>query len=185
MKWLYVLTKAMYFPGTFMKGFWEHLTCRALRIPIYAADRYVNRNILSGHVSMTPAETPGKAFFACFLPSVLNFLVGFPAFAAGVVTLGFLGVDVIDPMSGQFCPPFVLYVLLYLFGASFLCNLFPYLEDIRHAVHLLYGKNSTISIVGKVFAFLPTALLTVGAYLERYCVTWFLSVGFLVYWIVR
>lgn len=184
MKWIYVLTKAMYFPGTFMKGFWEHLTCRILHIPIYAADRYVSRNVLSGHVSMTPAQTPAKAFFACLLPTVMNCIVGLPAFAAGTVTLGFLGVDVIDPLSGSFCPLFVLYCLLYLFGASFMCSLFPYTEDIRHAWTSVYGKDSQVSVLGKVFAFLPSCILAAGAYLEKYCVTWFLSVGFLVYWIL-
>lgn len=185
MKWVYILTKAMYFPGTFLKGFWEHAVCRTLRIPTAEVKHYVSQTMYSGHVSMTPATKPSRAFFACFLPSVMNFLIGFPIFSAGAVTLGFLGVDVIDPMTGQFCPPFVLYVVLYLLGASFLCNLFPYIEDIRHATRCIYGKDSSIGNVGKVFAFLPTAILTAGAYLERYCVTWFLSVGLLVYWIVR
>ena len=115
---LYALTKAVYFPGTFLKAFWEHLACRIFGVPVYAADAYISRSELSGHVSMLPPETPAKSFFVCFLPGVVNFLIGFPAFAAGVLTLGFMGVDVIDPMSGSFCPMFVVYILLYLFGAS-------------------------------------------------------------------
>ena len=184
MTWLYVLTKTVFFPGTFLKAFWEHLTCRALHVEIYAADTYLSRNRLCGHVSMFPAPTARKSFFVCFLPGLLNFLVGFPAFAAGVLTLGFMGVDVIDPLTGKFCPLFILYVLLYLFGASCLCSLFPYTEDALHMRQMHYGKDSTASAVGKAFAFLPACIMTVGAYLEKFCVTFFVAVAFLVYWIL-
>ena len=184
MKWLYVIAKAVYFPGTFLKAFWEHLSCRTLGVPIYAADTYIAKNVLSGHVSMIPAETPTKSFFVCFLPSLISFIIGFPAFAAGALTLGFLGVDVIDPMSGKFCPMFVVYVLLYLFGASCLCSVFPYTQDAQHLWHMHFGKDSRVSPARKVFAFLPACILTGGAYLERYGVTFLLSLGLLVYWIV-
>ena len=181
---LYVLVKAICFPGTFLKAFWEHLSCRTLGVPIYAADTYISGNILSGHISMIPAETPGKSFFVCFLPSLVNFLIGFPAFAAGVLTLGYLGVDVIDPVSGKFCPMFIVYVLLYLFGSSCLCNLFPYTQDALHMWRMHFGKTGQAGMVRKVFAFLPICILTGGAYLERFCVTFLASVALLVVWIV-
>lgn len=184
MTWLYVLTKTIFFPGSFLKGFWEHVTCRLLGVDIYAADTYLPRNQLCGHVAMIPPLGAGKSFLVCFLPTILNLSLGFPAFAAGVVTLGFMGVDVIDPMSGKFCPLFILYVVLYLFGASCLCSLFPYGEDVTHLWRTLYGSDSKASGVGKVLAFLPTVVMTAGAYLEKYCVTFFVSIAFLIYWIV-
>lgn len=184
MTWLYVIAKAVYFPGTFLKAFWEHLSCRTLGIPIYAADTYISKNVLSGHVSMIPAETPAKSFLVCLLPSMLNFLIGFPAFATGVVTLGFLGVDVIDPMSGQFCPLFIVYILLYLFGSACLCSMFPYTQDAQHMWHMHFGKNSNVNPVRKIFAFLPACILTGGAYLERYGITFLASLAALVFWIV-
>ncbi len=184
MTWLYVLTKTVFFPGTFLKGFWEHVTCRLLGVQIYAADTYLSRNRLCGHVYMLPAPTAARSFFVCFLPGFLNLFLGFPAFVVGVVTLGFMGVDVIDPLTGTFCPLFILYVLLYLFGASCMCSLFPYVDDVRHLRQMLYGKDSKASAVGKVFAFLPTCVMTAGAYLEKYSVTFFVTVAFLVYWIV-
>ena len=184
MTWLYVLTKTIYFPGTFLKGFWEHVTCRLLGIDIYAADTYLSRNRLCGHVSMIPPLSAGKSFFACFLPMILNLSLGFPAFVAGVLTLGFMGVDVIDPITGKFCPMFILYVVLYLFGASCLCSMFPYTEDVRHLWRTHYGKDSTASGAGKVFAFLPAVVMTAGAYLEKYSVTFFVTVACLVYWIL-
>ena len=184
MTWLYVLTKTIYFPGSFLKGFWEHVTCRLLGVEIYAADTYLSRNRLCGHVSMVPAPGAGKSFFACFLPMLLNLSLGFPAFATGAVTLGFMGVDVIDPMSGKFCPLFILYVVLYLFGASCLCSIFPYTEDALHLWRMLYGSDSKATAAGKILAFLPTCVMTIGAYLEKYCVTFFVSIALLVYWIV-
>ena len=184
MTWLYVLTKTIFFPGAFLKGFWEHVTCRLLGVEIYAADTYLSRNRLCGHVSMLPEPNAAKSFFACFLPMLLNFSLGFPAFACGILTLGFMGVDVIDPLTGKFCPLFILYVLLYLFGASCMCSLFPYTEDVRHLWRTHYGSDGTASGVGKVLAFLPTCLMTVGAYLEKYSVTFFITVAFLVFWIL-
>ena len=184
MTWLYVLSKTIYFPGTFLKGFWEHLICRLFGVQIYAADAYITRNRLCGHVSMLPAPTAAKSFFVCFLPMLLNLLVGLPAFAGGALTLGYMGVDVIDPLSGSFCPLFLVYVLLYLFGASCLCSLFPYTEDAVHLWRMHYGRESKASSAGKIFAFLPACLMTAGAYLEKYSVPFLASVAFLVYWIV-
>ena len=184
MTFLYILTKTIFFPGTFLKGFWEHVTCRMLGVEIYAANSYLSRNRLCGHVSMVPAPTAAKSFFVCFLPGFLNFFLGFPAFAVGVVTLGFMGVDVIDPLTGKFCPLFILYVLLYLFGASCMCSLFPCTEDARHLWRTHYGSESTASAAGKIFAFLPTCVMTVGAVLEKFSVTFFVCIAFLIYWIL-
>ena len=181
---LYVIAKAVYFPGTFLKGFWEHLACRILGVPIYAADTYFSKNALSGHVSMIPAETAAKSFFVCFLPSLANFLLGMPAFAVSVMTLGFMGVDVIDPMSGKFCPMFIVYVLLYLFGASCLCSLFPYTEDARNMWRMHFGRGSDVGAVRRALAFLPACFLTGGAYLERSGIPFLVSIGLLVYWIL-
>ncbi len=184
MTWLYVLTKTIFFPGTFLKGFWEHVTCRLVGVDIYAADTYLSRNRMCGHVSTIPSPSALKSFCVCFLPGFMNFFLGFPAFAVGVITLGFLGVDVIDPLTGKFCPLFILYVLLYLFGASCLCSLFPCTEDTNHLRQVIYGKDSKASGAGKVFAFLPTCVMTLGAYLEKYSVTFFVTVALLVYWIL-
>ena len=181
---LYVFSKAVYFPGSFTKAFFEHLFCRLFGVNIYAADHYITRNALSGHVAMLPAETPSKSFFVCFLPMLCNLFFGFPAFAAGVLTLGFMGVDVIDPLSGLFCPLFIVYCLLYLFGASFLCSLFPYTEDAVHMWKMLYSKDSTASLSGKIFAFLPACLLVAGAYLEKYAIPFLASVAYLVFLIL-
>lgn len=184
MKLLYTLAKAVYFPGTFMKGFFEHITCRLLGVKIYAADRYVTRTPLSGHVSMISPEQPYKSFFVCLLPFLGNLLIGLPAFALGVLTLGYMGVDVIDPLSGTFCPMFPVYCLLYLFGSACLCNLFPYHEDAAHMWKMLFGKDDQHHPIGKVLCFIPASLLTGGAFLERYSITFLLSLGLLVYWIV-
>lgn len=181
---LYALTKAIYFPGTFLKAFWEHLACRIFGVPIYDADAYLSRSTLSGHVSMIPSESAAKSFFVCLVPGVANLLIGFPAFAGGILTLGFMGVDVIDPMSGQFCPMFVVYVLLYLFGASCLCSVFPYIPDVLHIWQMYFGKESRVSAVRKAAVLLPAGVMTLGAYLERYCITFFATLALLIYWIM-
>ena len=184
MKWLYVLSKYVYFPGSFLKAFWEHLTCRNLRVPIADADTYFGSGYACGHVEPLTPDTPGRCFWLCMLPGIGNLMLGIPAFIAGCVTLGYLGVDVIDPMSGKFCPLFLVYVLLYLFGASCLCSLFPRTEDARQMWRALYGRDSAAHPAGKVFAFLPAVFVSAGAYLERTTIPFLLSVGVLVYWIL-
>lgn len=184
MTWLYVLYKTLYFPGTFLRGFWEHLSCRLLGVPIRSVDAYITRNRLCGHVPKVPDDSAAKNFFVCLLPGIANLLVGFPALAAGVLTLGYMGVDVIDPLTGKFCPMFVVYVLLYLFGASCLCSLFPYTGDALHMWRQYFGRGSSEGIAAKILAFLPACVLTAGAYLEKYAVTFLVSVALLAYWIL-
>ena len=184
MKWLYVLSKFVYFPGSFLKALWEHLTCRNLQIPIADADAYFGKGYDCGHVQMLPPDSAKKCFAACLLPGIGNLLFGLPAFAAGCFALGYLGVDVIDPLTGSFCPLFPVYVLIYLFGASCLCSLFPRVRDAKHMWRSLYRKCGDASVAGKVFAFLPAGFLTAGAYLERSALPFLVSLGLLVYWIM-
>lgn len=184
MSFLYSLTKAVFFPGTYIKAFFEHIICRLLGIKIYAADSYISKNVLSGHVAAVSPESSGKSFFFCLLPGILSFIVGFPAIFVGTLTLGYLGIDVIDPISGSFSPMFIVYCLIFLFGASFFNSLFPYTEDAAHMWKVLYGKNSKANITEKIFAFIPSCIIVAGSYLERYCVSFAIYIGVLVYWIL-
>ena len=100
------------------------------------------------------------------------------------MTLGYLGIDVVDPVSGAFSPMFIVYCLVYLFGASFFNSLFPYTEDAVHMWKMIYGKESKTNFVGKIFAFIPSVIIVIGAFVERYCISFLLYTGVLVYWIV-
>jgi len=168
MKTIYVISKWLTLPGAFMKGLFEHISCRLLGLKIYDADRYVKNNMLSGHVYMLPAEGAGRSFFACFLPGLLNFLFGIGSYAAALTTLGYLGVRYTDAYSQSTNPVmFTTYCFLLWFGVSFMCNLFPYKDDIAHAWALLYGKESTAGGFAKVIFFIPAVIMKVGAALER------------------
>ncbi len=184
MKWLYVLAKYVYFPGSFLKALWEHLTFRNLQVPIADADTYFGKGYHCGHVQCLLSDDARKSFFACLLPGIGNLLLGLPAFAAGCVALGYLGVDVIDPLEHTFCPLFPVYVLLYLFGASCLCSLFPRVQDARHMWKSLYGRQSSASGMLKALAFLPAGGLSVGAFLERSSVLFLATLALLIYWIM-
>ena len=181
---LYSLTKAVFFPGTYMKAFFEHIICRILGINIYSADSYISKNVLSGHVSALPSDTAGKSFFFCFLPGLLNFIVGLPAVLLGLVTLGFLGIDIFDPVSSSFSPMFIVYCLIFLFGSSFFTNLFPYFEDARHMWHMIYGKDSKANIFWKIIVFFPSCIIMIGSFIEKHCISFFLYIGILAYWII-
>ncbi|MCL2508712.1 MAG: hypothetical protein FWF05_06005 [Oscillospiraceae bacterium] len=171
MKTIYVISKWLTFPGAFMKGFFEHLTCRLLKVKIYEADKYVTNNLLSGHVYMLPPESAAKSFFVCFLPGLLNFLFGLGSYAAALMTLGYLGVGFTDAQSQTQNPMFVFYCVLLYFGASMMCNIFPYRDDISHARELLYGGESKSGGAAKVLFFIPAAVMKAGSVLERYGLT--------------
>ncbi len=184
MSFLYVLSKFIFFPGTYIKAFFEHVICRLLGISILSAESYVSRNTVSGHIFAVPPETAGKSFFFCTLPGTLSFIVGFPAVFVGALTLGYLGIDIFDPITGAFSPMFIVYCVIFLFGASFFNSLFPHTEDAVHMWKTLYGKGSTAKPIGKIFAFVPAVITVAGAFAERYCVPFVFYISVLIYWIV-
>ena len=174
----------MFFPGTYMKAFFEHIVCRVLGIKVYSAQKYISKTALSGHVSVVSDDSASKSFFFCFLPGLLSFIVGAPSVLVGCVTLGYLGIDVIDPLTGAFSPMFIVYCLVFLFGASFFTSMFPYHEDAVHMWNVIYGKANHTHPIWKLIAFVPSCIIVAGAFLERYCITFLMYVAVLVMWIL-
>lgn len=177
MKIIYVITKLITFPGAFSKGFLEHIFCRIFKVNIYAADKYVTTNTLSGHVSMLPHDGYLRSFFVCFLPGAVNFIIALGGYACAVSTLGIMGIRISDPFTGLKNPLFFLYVVFFWFFGSMMCNLFPYYDDALHAWKTIYGKDSKANIFAKVILFIPSAVFTAGAYLEKYGITFLVNIA--------
>ena len=181
MKTVYVTSKYITFPGSFSKGFLEHVVCRMLGVNIYAADKYVSRNELSGHIAVLPPSGYLKSFFVCFLPGLLNFIIGAAGYFCALSTLGLLGVGFNDAFSGSKAPLFFVYCFFLWFGVSMMCNLFPYYEDAQHMWKTLYSHGNRAGLFAKIILFIPAVVIYAGAYLERYGLTLLINIAIAVF----
>jgi|GEM_PF-4708387 len=134
MKIIYLITKIITYPGAYLKGFFEHLTCRALGLPVLS-NRYLRSTLWCGHAEHLPAATPSQAFMLCFLPFMLQFLLGGIFLGASVGPLLIFGLR--GPAETSL---FWLEVICLFLGFSLICNAFPQWSDAKRLWHLFYGK---------------------------------------------
>ncbi|MBR2730768.1 MAG: hypothetical protein IKD72_02135 [Clostridia bacterium] len=174
MRILYIITKILTFPGAYLRAFWEHLTCRILKLPV-EREGYLHLDETCGHVEHGMASRKFAAYLIETGPGFMNFITGLPLFLCGLIQLRILGVRMNDNTA-----LFFVYIAALYLGASLLCSLFPMVEDALNAHFLIYqapGKNP----LGMVFAALPHFIALIGAYLEKYGVPFLLVAGYLVY----
>lgn len=187
----YVISKYATVFGTLIKGLWEHISCGILKIFVEDA-RYLEPTELCGHVEHEMPKDRAKAFLVCFIPTIVNALLAFFLGGAGFMGLFNLGVQKSSPV-------FWLYVVLYYLGVSFFCNMFPLVEDAMNNWDRIYqsaltdedkAKNEEIkkssdkgekikkeaNIFTKILLFIPSAIMYGGAFLEKYCGTFIISI---------
>lgn len=71
----YVLTKIFTFPGALTKALFEQIMCRIFKSPV-EDNRYLRTDEMCGHVEHELIERPAASYFFCFIPGLLNFLLG-------------------------------------------------------------------------------------------------------------
>ena len=121
---LYIIGKILTFPGAYIKGFWEQLTCRILGLPVEVPG-YLRIDEACGHVEHAFAKKGFASYLMATGPGFMNFITGVPLFIAGFLNLRYMGITPYDSV-----PLFILYVLMLYVGVSLLCNVFPLTEDI-------------------------------------------------------
>jgi len=136
MKTLYLITKILTYPGAFMKGFWEHVACRILKLQV-TERRYLRPTEACGHASHAPAMTPAKAYLLSFLPYIAQRALGWIFLGASVAPL-----LVFDMRGMEENPLFVLEIAALFLGISLICNSFPQWEDAKRHWRLFYGAPS-------------------------------------------
>lgn len=156
---IYVATKYITIIGSILKGFWEHLFCRILGVPVSDA-RYLQANELCGHVDHDFTKTRAVTFFLNYLPGMMNRLFGY-----GMTVGGFLGLFYMKVSPSTVA--FWVCVVLYYIGVSLLCNNAPLYEDALNNWDLLYGKGKKTNFFAKIFAFLPSVYFIVSAWFEK------------------
>ncbi len=167
---LYIASKILTFPGAYIKGFWEHLTCKILGIPVEIPG-YLRIDEACGHVEHSLATKGFRAYLLATGPAFMNFNAGIWIFLAGFVNLNYMGITPYDSVG-----LFVLYILMTYVGVSMLCNVFPLVEDAMNLYDLLYSQKKG-NAVGRILAYIPTVITYAGAYAEKYCIT-------LLFWII-
>ena len=163
MEKLYVVSKYITFIGAILKGFWEHLYCRILGVPVQDA-RYLQANELCGHVEHDFTKSRITAFLICYLPGLMNRMFGYGMFLGG-----FLGLFHVQ--AGSENVVFWVYVVMLYLGVSLFCNNAPLYEDALNNWDLLYGKEAKTNIIVKILAFIPSVYALVSAWMEKHALS--------------
>lgn len=161
---LYIASKILTFPGAYIKGFWEQLTCKILGLPVEVPG-YLRLDEACGHVEHSLATKGGAAYLMATGPAFMNFSAGLWIFLAGFVNLRYMGITHYDSIE-----LFAAYVLMTYVGVSMLCNVFPLVEDAMNLHDLLYRQKKG-NFLGRILAYIPTMIAYAGAYAEKYCIT--------------
>ncbi len=160
---VYIISKYVTVIGSVLKGFWEHLFCRILGVPVQDA-RYLQANELCGHVDHDFTKGRAITFLLCYLPGFMNSLFGY-----GMLVGGFLGLFYLEA-SAEY-PAFWIYLVMLYLGVSLMCNIAPLYEDALNNWDLLYGKGKKTNIFVKILAFIPSVSFIVSAWLEKYAIS--------------
>ena len=159
MRILYVIVKALTFPGTLLHALWEHCLCRKFHCTVEDA-RYFQANELCGHVEHEFMPSKGKRFLICFLPFLFNLVLGLL-----IVIPASVHVMKLQQFNNIF------YLLMLWLGISLLTSLFPLVEDALAMWESFYGAGNEANLAAKILLFPIIAVLVAGAYLERWGIT--------------
>lgn len=160
---LYIALKILAFPGAYIRGFWEQLTCKILGLAVEVPG-YLRIDEACGHVEHTMAKKGFASYLIATGPGFMNFMTGVPFFLAGFLNLKYMGITFADSKG-----LFIFYALMLYVGISMLCTLFPLVEDAMNLFDVVYSKKKS-GIIGRILMFIPSVITYAGAYLEKYCV---------------
>lgn len=160
---VYIITRFLTFPGALVRGFFEHLVCRICGIPV-EDNRIVRRDELSGHIEHELFPKARGAFAICFVPAFMNGILSFLLFLCPFVNL------FLFEMNGVLS--IILGVISYWFAFSLYVNSYPTIEDALNMKEKVY-KNG--SVLQKIFYSPGFVFLYVGAFAERYCITFLIA----------
>ncbi len=164
MRMIYIITRILTFPGAYLRGFWEHLTCKILALPVEIPG-YLRIDEACSHVEHSLAKKGFSAYLMATGAGFMNLMTGLPIFFAGFMNLRYMGITPYDSLGF-----FIFYVVITYIGFSMLCNIFPLVEDAMNLFEVAY-KQKKLNIIGRIFFAIPSAIAYIGAILEKYCIT--------------
>ena len=175
---LYIIAKILTFPGAYLRGFWEQLTCKLLGLPVEVPG-YLRLDEACGHVEHGLPKKGFASYLMATGPGFMNFVTGFPIFLMGFVSLEFLGIRYSDGPA-----LFIINVLMTYLGISLMCNVFPLVEDAINLFDVAYSQKK-MNILGRIIFIVPSVITYAGAYLEKYGITVLAWIVFVILSFVR
>ncbi len=170
---IYLITRYLTYPAVFVRKAVEFLLCAILNIEPAQATEEMNYDELTGH-------TPHGEFLYPIKAAVYNILVfafqlaGAAGFlGAGITALIRLDVSLINPVSLQIDPMFLVYILFMYLGICFASNLFPSANSVENFWGLCIAQAGIIS---RIIFIIPAVIFRVGIFLENFGITVVLSV---------
>ena len=155
MRFIYVFSRYLTFPAVFIRCLWEQIICRFGRIAV-EDDRYVRDDEMCSHIEHEIINGRVNSFMICFMP-FLSAVAGIAAFSV------FPYIFRPTSLEGTICSGLSVWFVI-----SFVSNCFPSIEDALNMKERIYKESH---IAWKIILAPFFALLFVGAYLERYCIT--------------
>ena len=159
MTFIYTVIKYVTFPGAYIRCFFEQILLRITKTPVEDS-RYIRDDEMSGHIEHELIKSPCSALFTALIPCLINICGA--AFLA-VCSLFFSPSSV----AGRIFSGLSLW-----FAVSLLSNCFPTVEDALNMAHRIYKEGN---IFEKILFSPFFAVLFVGAYLEKYSLTFAVS----------
>ncbi len=156
---LYIFLKYLTAPGALVRGMWEQRVCRSSKV-VVEDNRYLRRDEMASHIEHELMPTARSAFAMCFVPFFFNMLGAFIFGLIPAVMILFL------QFRGAFLG--ITCAISYWFAVSLFCNSFPLIEDAMNMVDKVYHEGN---ILQKILYAPGVAITYVGAYLEKYSLT--------------
>lgn len=168
---LYLISKFLTFPAVLVRAFYEHILLRLFKVPVENAS-YLQLNEVFGHAEHDLISKKSANLCFCCIPGFLQVLFSVPLMAISFLQLYVLGVTPLDPQSGTVSPMFIICIVLRVFGIWLLSNVFPLYED---ALNL---REQVLKAKGffKIFLFPVAVFVRIGAFLERFGITFWLLI---------
>lgn len=162
---LYILTKYLTFPGALVRGMWEQIVCRICKVPV-EDNRYLRKDEMISHVEHEFMPKAQGAFALCFVPAFMNAIGALFLCVAPIMFTLYVQID--DTALT------IVNLIAYWFAASLMVNSYPLVEDAWNMMEKIYKHGN---IIQKVLYAPGAAFLFVGAYLEKYCITFILAIA--------
>ena len=160
----YILTKYLTFPGAYARCFWEQIVCRICRVPV-EDNRYLRSDEMCSHVDHELMPTARSAFALCFVPAFFN-AIG--AFFLSIFPLVYL--FIYETTDLKLLP---VSAVSYWLACSLYINSYSLIEDAINMMEKVYKHGN---ILQKIIYAPGAACLYVGAYPERYGITFIATV---------
>ncbi|MBR5437485.1 MAG: hypothetical protein IKV21_01070 [Clostridia bacterium] len=160
---LYIFIKYLTFPGALVRCMWEQIVCRICKVPV-EDNRYLRKDEMISHVEHEFMPKAQGAFAICFVPAFMNFIGALFLCLAPIMFTLYIRID-----------DFLLTLVnaaAYWFAFSLMINSYPLIEDAYNMMEKIYKQGN---ILQKILYAPAAAFLFVGAYAEKYCITFILG----------